>query len=302
MIPTSTFSSSSTSVSPFQRTKCTSTPERSIDFSGVFSIDLDFDCVPDRDVVIGPCPAADDILTIDRLNPAPDTHPDTIETEIVEMCLTGGGVTVRLGEGVGGITQPTTGEINENAGDPNRAESFFDYFFEFDIEGTGTVYNHAPVRLESGSIDCVPPSAKYSSGPNPICVPLFDDPTTGTHLGNLIFAEHHINDPDNQYVWTKNTTCAELGGACVEHIGACCLGGRCKDDVSESNCFFFPSKKQGQWHKGLTCDEPDIAASCAEKVPAASEWGMAVLVLLVVAGLSIKFGAMRFRRAAQVAG
>ena len=47
-----------------------------------------------------------------------------------------------------------------------------------------------------------------------------------------------------------------------------------------------------------SCAEPDIAASCAEKVPVASEWGMAALVLLVVAGLSIKFGASKIYRKA----
>ena len=37
---------------------------------------------------------------------------------------------------------------------------------------------------------------------------------------------------------------------------------------------------------------------CVPPVPAVSEWGMAAVVLLLLVGLTIKFGALRFRKAA----
>ncbi len=49
---------------------------------------------------------------------------------------------------------------------------------------------------------------------------------------------------------------------------------------------------------GETFEVKTIITHFSPPVPAVSEWGMASVVLLLLTGLTIKFGAMRFRKAA----
>ena len=57
----------------------------------------------------------------------------------------------------------------------------------------------------------------------------------------------------------------------------------------------------GNYHDGKACDPAisDVNNICPPPpVPTVSEYGMASVVLLLLTGLTIKFGAMRFRKAA----
>jgi hypothetical protein len=125
-----------------------------------------------------------------------DGHLDVIDTEIVSMELTGGGVTLRAGfynpNYTGG--QHTRGAVAEQYGDPALADSFFDVYFEIDPGPLGgpLLYNHTPHRVEA-VIDRAPPEAVYQN-PGPFCLPLYD------HLGmqwpaNLVFAQHDTRLP-----------------------------------------------------------------------------------------------------------
>jgi len=121
-------------------------------------------------------------------------HLDVIDTEIVAMELTGGGVTLRAGAGFrqGPHTAQGAGlaaslgvivELAEPRPDPVLADSFFDVFFEIELEGGGFAYNQQPLRVAS-VISCVPPVATYLNVQ--ACIPLYSSPTGGTFLGLLV--------------------------------------------------------------------------------------------------------------------
>jgi hypothetical protein len=168
-------------------------------------MDLDRDplCLVDVNLVLGPCSAPDDLLSIQRSGPLDDSnnypglraingHLDVIDTEIISMCLTGSGVTLRAGagQGQGGILGPSLGAIAEQPGDPEWADSFFDVFFEVNLGDTMLLYNQNPLRLEA-DINCVPPKVSYIKVG---CLPLYTSPLygQGTHVANLVTAAHHV--------------------------------------------------------------------------------------------------------------
>ncbi|TWT43640.1 hypothetical protein RAS1_00390 [Phycisphaerae bacterium RAS1] len=175
-------------------------------------VDVDFDCVRDFNLVMfGPA-------FIRRSNPVDDSsnypgtrpvdgHLDVIDTEMLAMSLTGGGVTLTAGAGMGAIPlAPTRGNVAEQPGNPNLADSFFDVFFEVDLGGENRLYNQTPLVVQS-VIDCVPPDRMYAH-PTGLCIPLYDHPTPGmgVHRANLVSANH---DP-------------------FPRPGACCLAGSCQ--------------------------------------------------------------------------
>jgi hypothetical protein len=165
-------------------------------------IDLDLDCVADLNLVLGPCGEPDHLLIISRSDPRDDSqnfpglrpvdgHLDVIDTEIISMCLTGGGFTLRAGMGQGGVISPALGAIVELVAHSERAESFFDVFFVVETP-MGSLYNQTPVRVEA-IIECVPPQAKYIKPTG--CYPLYTSPIPGQgmHVANLVEAEHIVN-------------------------------------------------------------------------------------------------------------
>ncbi len=184
--------------------------------------DLDSNCTIDFNLIMVPCGAPDDKLLINRSGPLDqsaffpgigtnDGHLDVIDTEIISMCLVGGGVTLKAGLGSGsGVIFPSNGVIEENSVDPNKALSFFDVFFEVSgpVPGGGPLYNHEPLRIQADpDITCVPPKANYFH-PTGICIDLWDDPNPGqgTVWARLVEAEHMVN-PD-----TTNSTESESWG------------------------------------------------------------------------------------------
>lgn len=169
-------------------------------FSSVATIglDLNLDNVKDISVVLsGPTSIyrggpVDAIVGHPRLGNVGtiDGHMDVIETEIISLTLTGGGITVRAGDGTGNLLNDgplySPGALQEKPADSFRADSFFDVWFELDTP-SGTLHNLQPLRLES-TIDRVPPIGfSYTHAiPNPIG--LFDQ--YGIERARLVDAVH----------------------------------------------------------------------------------------------------------------
>ncbi len=114
---------------------------------------------------------------------------DVIPTEIIQMELTGGGFTLRVGAGAGvgpgAPLPPSTGHIvGQVPGDNTKACSYFDVFFELEMPFPPFfLYNQQPLVILD-EIDRVPPQAEYVHlFPPGFCVGLFDNPIPG--MGNL---------------------------------------------------------------------------------------------------------------------
>ncbi len=100
------------------------------------------------------------------------------------------------------------------------------------------------------------------------------------------------SDPDNQYRWEKDTLCAELSQPCVPHRGACCdnrpINSFCADNVLETDC----TGEKPKWFAKKTCAEITCVPN---QIPTVSDWGMAILALLLLTGAKIYFGFNRRR-------
>ncbi len=152
----------------------------------VVKIDFILDCMPDATFLLEPCGG----LLIERSEPNL-TMGHVIETEIVSMCLSGGGITLRAGQGQGGIVMPSLGTIIEQPTDSNVADSIFEVFFEIDLGDGMKLYNHDPLIMGS-EITCIPPRAIFVSSD---CIALYDDPVGGVHMANVVSAKHMVNLP-----------------------------------------------------------------------------------------------------------
>lgn len=121
----------------------------------------------------------------------PDHH---IDTELVSLQLTGGGLTLIAGDGVadGLCSGPlcSLGRITEQGGNPFLADSFFDIFFE--IQGTpfGPLHNQSGCHMES-VIDQVPPGVgtTYVCSGLPISLFAANNPNP---VGQLLSTTHQI--------------------------------------------------------------------------------------------------------------
>lgn len=106
----------------------------------------------------------------------------------------------------------------------------------------------------------------------------------GTCQDNVLSADCQ----GNQQEWTKATTCAaiEATGGCDAHLGACCdedTFGGC-EQTTQNAC---EALKKGVFYKQQNCS----AITCVHKaIPTVSEWGIAVLTLLLLIGAKVYFG------------
>ncbi len=168
--------------------------------TGVFGIDTTGNCRRNANFVLtGPVDKItrsgplDDSVQFPGTRPV-DAHNDVIDTEIVSMSLTGGGITMRVGTGTPGIdagVSQTLGAIAEQPANPRVADSFFDVFVELDDGGTlgGPFYNQSPLRIEA-EIRQIPPKTTYLHLQG-LCLDLFDAPVGGNDTGfNLVEAKH----------------------------------------------------------------------------------------------------------------
>ncbi|MHC4696678.1 MAG: hypothetical protein ACYTFA_08055 [Planctomycetota bacterium] len=220
------------------------------DNGALVGIDTDLDCQadPGMSLVLGPCSGSQ--LVITRSDPlddsanfadlrTADSHFDVIDTEIVSMCLIGGGVTLVAGggQGQGGVLSPSLGAIAEDADDSESTESFFDVFFEVDLGNSSFGYNQTALRIAI-DINCVPPQAEYIHVTD--CLELFTSPVVGegTLVANLVSAEHHVNISAEAACCLSDGECTmrpqwrcELDGGAL-HPGADCstTGACCQSD------------------------------------------------------------------------
>ncbi len=98
--------------------------------------------------------------------------------------------------------------------------------------------------------------------------------------------ESQCDTSDPQVDWTKDASCSSVG--CFEHTGACCLDGECTDGVAESDCLGSEAGSI-KWQKDTPCDDPDFSVACAENaIPTVSQWGMVVLAVLLLIGVTMK--------------
>ncbi len=200
--------------------------------------DLDPDCTPDTNLILsGP-------VTVRRSDPLDDSshfpgtspvdgHLDVLDTEMVSLHLTGSGVIMRAGAGLGGggVLPATLGAIVEDTSDAGRADSFFDIWVEVELDGGQSVYNHEPLRVKT-TIDCVPPDRTYIHPQG--CVDLFDSPFPGTGqlVARLVTADHstfpECGDPTTGDCLSANRTPFCDDKACCEAIcdfdPFCCEG------------------------------------------------------------------------------
>jgi hypothetical protein len=254
--------------------------------SALVGIDTTLDCLADTNLVMfGPVKVhrsdpLDDSLNFPGTRPV-DGHLDVIDTEIVSMHLTGGGVvlTAGAGHGQGGVLAASLGNMAELPTDPALAESFFDVFFEVDLGGGNYVYNQTPLRVQT-PVTCIPPFQDYIHVQD--CVELWTSPTPGegTHVANLVAPIHDAYPygaccfPDGScQTTTTEQVCLESGGVylgvgttcrpdnpCPQPPAACCYpDGTCAVTL-QTDC-------TGVWHpEWPNCDVaqclPPTGACC----------------------------------------
>lgn len=159
-------------------------------------IDTNLDCARDLSYILnGPVDvdrkaASDDSANFPGLRPL-DGIKDVIDTEIVNMSLTGNGITLMVGKNTLGINPAvprTLGAVAEQAADAKLGDSFF--YVNFEVTGVpgGPVYSHTPLKVEA-VISYVPPHVVYMH-PTSLCLPLYNDPVGGVPLYNLVEAYH----------------------------------------------------------------------------------------------------------------
>lgn len=227
----------------------------------LIGIDVTGDCVQDTTVRlngpinVGRSGPLDDSLEFPGLAPL-DQHDEVLDTEILSLHLSGGGMTMVAGGGLGqgGVLRRSLGAIVEQPTEPRLGDSFFDVFFEFDLGGGNYVYNHTPLRVVS-KIECIPPDTTYI---HPFdCIPLYDSPFpgAGTVVARLVRANHTTNpdcgdpstgdcfDPGNGSPHCDNETCClnvceaappccdeAWGPECASIAGQICLEACCVPD------------------------------------------------------------------------
>jgi hypothetical protein len=128
--------------------------------TATIGLDLDFNGTPDLIVDLSGPTTIFRGNAIDTPDPLDPGHLNHIDTEIVSMTLTGGGFTLTAGDGVGNLLNDgplhSPGAIDEQAGNPSLADSFFDVFFQITPTPFGPLHNIAPHRVVA-VIDRIPP-------------------------------------------------------------------------------------------------------------------------------------------------
>jgi len=84
--------------------------------------------------------------------------------------------------------------------------------------------------------------------------------------------------------WSRGTACIDV--SCAADLGACCnhaLFGSCTDDAALSDC----GCTSCTWHKLQNCAEIECAQT---SIPTTSEWGSAIMTLLLLTVAKVYFG------------
>jgi hypothetical protein len=242
--------------------------------------DLDPDCTADINLIMhGPVKVhrsapLDDSVNFPGTRPL-DGHLDVIDTEILMMHLTGlGGIVLTAGggQGQGAVLAPSLGRIAEYYSDPAVGDSFFDVFFEVDLGGGNYAYNHTALKVQT-RVTCIPPYQEYIHVLD--CIELYDSPTGGTHIANLVAPIHDAYPfgaccfPDGScQTTTTEWACQAAGGEfqgfgtlchpnpCPQPLGACCYPDGSCTIVPENQC-------SGIWlGEGTSCIHCEPCAFC----------------------------------------
>ena len=112
------------------------------------------------------------------------------------MVLTGGGFTIRAGDGIGNLMDDgpspplfmyslyTPGAVHEQAGNNLLADSFFDVFVEIDVPGVPfPLHNTTPLRMSAVIVRIPPYGSTYTSSVLPVSL---YDPTGQMELARLV--------------------------------------------------------------------------------------------------------------------
>ncbi len=230
----------------------------------VLGIDTNLDCIADTNVVAGGPVTIREQGPVDDATFYPGTRPidghlDVINTQIMAMSLTGGGVNLKAGTLSGSVQplQPSRGVIAEQPSNPNLADSFFDVFFEIEYSPGLYAYNHVPIQVAQ-TISCKPPQDNYYHLGG--CTPLYSSPTGGTVVANLVQANHFTYPACCVPLPTGNgctpnvsvQQCQSLGGTPVP----ACLGDNNAngvDDACDPACTRDPTTASGC---SSTCPPP----------------------------------------------
>ena len=108
------------------------------------------------------------------------------------------------------------------------------------------------------------------------------DGTTGLCIDDFL-PEDCTGD---QRDWLKGVACADRSPPCSEHTGACCHGdpfGPCTDDTVSSDCRCATCT----WHNLQACAKIECSPT---PIPTVSEWGLAILTLLLLTAAKLYFG------------
>ena len=126
---------------------------------------------------------------------------DNIQTEIVQLALSGSHPVLGQIFVSQSLTRPSEGKIteqeNSSSGMDFPADSFFDIFFEVELTTLGVIlHNQDPLHLEC-KIEEIPPELCAYEPPVPDPIPLYDD-----EKNVIAFIEHamHIPLPPNEYL------------------------------------------------------------------------------------------------------
>lgn len=128
------------------------------------------------------------------------------DTEMVSLQLSNGvngpgAITVTAGDGVGNLLNDgllySPGRVTEQAGNPFLADSFFDVFFELDIDtGSGILQAWGTENMGATGLPSVPPP-NGTAYMNPQIIPLYDNPQQiGQPVGQLNAATHTVMVPE----------------------------------------------------------------------------------------------------------
>ena len=201
----------------------------------VIGLDNDGDCIPDISLRLS---GTVRILRSDPLDDSNlfrgtrpvDGHFDVLDTEIVSMVLSGGGVNMVAGGGLGqgGVLRRSLGTIAEQDRNSSLADSFYDVYFEIELGPRLFAYNQEPVRVQT-KIDCLPPIATYIHPQD--CIKLYDSPILGQGrvVAYLVTADHSTfpgcGDPSAGDCFEPNVTPYCDDAECCEAV--CAVEERC---------------------------------------------------------------------------
>lgn len=128
---------------------------------------------------------------------------DTILTALLNMSLSGGGITVTANTTGGAPGGNSLGEVQANQSTVDfPATSFFDVFVDISLPGgLGTFSNSTPLLVENTDLMSLPPMVIYTHMGSLGSVPLVGDnggPFAGDTIGTILLSGHGVGYNNNQ--------------------------------------------------------------------------------------------------------